>query len=1365
MNHNNDISNNRIIDSNTNNRMFVINRDGNREPVLFDKITARIEKLTYGLDSKYVCSTLVSQKVCGLIIKDMHTTEIDELCANTAVCMITTHPDYGVLASRIAVSNLHKETSKVFTDVIEKLHKYIDKKTKKPASLISDNVYKFIMENKDELNSSIIYNRDYNYEYFGFKTLERSYLLRINGEIVERPQHMLMRVACGIHCGDIKTVIETYNDMSNMLYTQATPTLFNAGTRKPQLSSCFLLSMKEDSIDGIYDTLKDCAKISQCAGGIGLSIHNVRAQGSYIRGTNGHSNGILPMLRVFNNSARYVDQCFSGDTNVLTKYGYKKISEIYEGESDIYTSSGDYATVNKVLTYEVNDKLLLIDLGLMGDSSFFNSHPLVTKQHQMFVLKNNKRKGCCNLKRSKKDECDILTFRLLNKLIEPEMVDAQEIWLNDFVVFPAKDERTKLLSGIIKLNLQEGDCFMFKGFIYVRVQDVIEMDHKGKVYDLELDEKSDHTYVSSIGICHNGGGKRKGSIALYLEPHHADIYDFLHAKLNTGADELRARDLFYALWMPDLFMKRVEENGTWSLFCPNEAPNLYDVHNEEFVKLYEKYEKQGKARKVVKARDLWKLILDVQQEVGQPYMLYKDACNRKSNQQNLGTIRSSNLCVAGDTYVLTKTGQYKIKDLVNKETEVWNGKQWSKTTIFQTGTDQELLRVELTNGAYVDCTPYHKFWINDGIYVQGAKIIEKEAKDLQEGDRLIKWDLPIDTNCEENKLEEFKYPYTHGFFCGDGTYYYGRNKNGNKHPKITLYGEKKELLKYLDHNSWSDKTMNNVINVVLPKDINPKFTVPINYDIDTKIKWFEGYCDADACITKNIVGACRETLQVASIHKDFLLEVKLMLQTIGVDSKITKHKNARKRLMPDGNGGEKLYDCKEIWRLLISSMGIYRLLELGFSPKRLIITNDKPNIKAGRFVKVLSITKLDGKHDTFCFTEPLKNTGVFNGILTKNCSEIVQYSSPTETAVCNLASIALPKFVNQESKKYDFEKLRQIAYKVTKNLDNIIDANFYPVKEAETSNKLHRPIGLGIQGLADVFMMLDLPYDSPEAQKLNSQIFETIYYGALQSSIDIAKVEGVYSSFAGSPASKGILQFDMWNEEKCDEPSMYDWKALKEDVKKFGLRNSLLTTVMPTASSSQILGNNEGMEAYSSNLYVRRVLSGEFTCINNHMVKKLIELGLWSKNIKDKIIMGGGSVQHITEIPKEVRDIFKTSFEIATKVQIDMSAERGRFIDQSQSFNLFMKDTTKLQKAHFYGWKKGLKTGMYYLRTKPATDAIKITVDASLYKEGNGNDPKKDDEEKKLDTEFDKWQSSRTGRSKEKDIVCDGSEGCTSCSA
>jgi ribonucleoside-diphosphate reductase alpha chain len=756
--------------------MQVINRKGEREDVRFDAIHDKLKSLTYGLNNEWIDPGHVTKLTIEGLYDGVTTRELDQLAAETAASLASQHPDYSRLAARICVDDLHRSTKPVFSDVITDLREYIDPESGKHAPLISPEVYQIIMDNAEVLNNHIDYKRDHNYDYFGFKTLERSYLLRLNGEIAERPQHMLMRVSVGIHHENIAKALETYDLMSQGYFTHATPTLFNSGTPTPQMSSCFLLTMQEDSLDGIYDTLKQCALISKSAGGIGLSIHHIRSKGSYIKGTNGQSNGIVPMLRVFNDTARYVDQ---------------------------------------------------------------------------------------------------------------------------------------------------------------------------------------------------GGGKRKGSIAIYLEPWHPDILAFLDLRKNHGKEELRARDLFYALWTPDLFMERVESGGDWSFFCPNECPGLQDAYGEEFNALYESYEAQGLARETIPARTVWDKVVESQIETGTPYMLYKDAANNKSNQKNLGTIRSSNLC-----------------------------------------------------------------------------------------------------------------------------------------------------------------------------------------------------------------------------------------------------------------------------------------------------------------------------------------------------TEIMEYTAKDEVAVCNLASIALNKYVDAESGTFNHQLLYDVTYHATGNLNRVIDVNYYPVPEARNSNMRHRPIGLGVQGLADTFALLQLPFESPEARKLNKEIFETIYFAACTASKDGAIAEGAYSTFQGSPASQGQLQFDLWGMN--EHSGRWDWDSLKEEIVEHGMRNSLLVAPMPTASTSQILGNNECFEAFTSNLYVRRTLSGEFIVLNKHLVRDLITSGLWSLEMKDEILRHKGSIQYIQGIPDSIKELYKTTWEIKQRHVLDMSADRGAYIDQSQSLNIHMTDANaaKVSSMHFYGWRQGLKTGMYYLRTKAAADAIQFTLEA-----------------------------------------------------
>ena len=1173
-----------------NNDMRVTKRDGNLEDMSFDKILNRIKKLGQDVGIQINYSALV-MKVIDQLYDKIETAKIDELAAEQCASLSTQHIDYGVLAGRIVVSNHQKNTQSSFTKVMHNLYDFKDiHGNNKP--LICENTWKFINKHSIELDEMIEHNRDYLIDFFGFKTLERAYLFRINSRIIERIQHMWLRVAVGIHANlknskSIHLIKETYDLMSQKYFTHATPTLFNAGTPRPQMSSCYLVALEDDSLDGIYNTLKDCAHISKWAGGIGLHIHNLRAKGSHIHGTNGTSNGIVPMLRVFNNTARYIDQ---------------------------------------------------------------------------------------------------------------------------------------------------------------------------------------------------GGGKRNGSFAIYLEPWHPDVEDFLEMKKNHGDEDLKARDLFYALWICDLFMERVKENGKWSLFCPDECPGLSDVYGEKFVELYSEYETSGKARKTMNARDLWFKILDAQMETGTPYLLYKDAVNKKSNQRNLGTIKSSNLCVAPETLVLTDKGHIEIQSIEGQIVNVWNGEEFSEVNIVKTGIDQDLIDVYTDDGSILSCTPYHKFYIQENYSEKSIKMVE--AKDLMPNDKIIKCEFPL-----IDGTDKMLYPYTHGFFCGDGTYgnihekedqdckfnalnghyfckrhidfeteYFLKNNNieelesnetlkcnaksYKKKPMSYLYGDKKDLIQYMEYRSCGEENNGRIV-LQLPLDINEKFDIPsFNCSLKDKLGWFAGYCDADGTISRN---GDNEQLQVASINYDFLKNIKLLLQTCGINPKIKLSQNREKSYLPDGKGGHKYYNVKPIYRLLITSCDLHKLCLNGFSPKRLKCSTNKPSRDAKKFIKILKIDYNNRIDDTYCFTEPKKHMGVFNGILTGQCTEITEYSDDKETAVCNLASIALPSFVNEKTKQFDYEKLHEVTKVVTTNLNKVIDINFYPTPKTERSNMLHRPIGIGVQGLADAFILMDIPFHSEEAKEVNRLIFETIYHAALEKSNEIAisikesylsKVElpdhavlyetkytnglkyglkpshiGAYQSFNGSPISKGILQFDMWGVEPT--PNRYDWDTLKHSIVENGIRNSLLVAPMPTASTSQILGFNECFEPYTSNLYSRRTLAGEFVVVNKYLMKELIDLGLWNEQIKNNIIANKGSVQQLTMLSEHIRNKYKIVWEMPMKHIIDMAADRGAFICQSQSMNLWVEDPTynTLTSMHFYSWKKGLKTGIYYLRRKGKHQAQQFTIE------------------------------------------------------
>lgn len=1100
--------------------MRVTKRNGRVEDMKFDKVTTRISNLTQGLSS--ACdSAKVAQQVFSSMYDGIKTQEIDTLSAEICIGMITSDPDYEVLATRIVASNIQKQCPKNFVTAMKNLHK---------AGVITDEVVRVAEQVKDYINT----DRDFDFGYFGLKTLEKSYLQKVDGKLQETPQFMFMRVSIGIHGDDLPAVLDTYNHMSQGYFVHATPTLFNAGTPRPQMSSCFLVANKSDSIDGIYQTITETAQISKWAGGIGLHIHDVRAAGSHIRGTNGKSDGIIPMLRVYNATARYVNQA----------------------------------------------------------------------------------------------------------------------------------------------------------------------------------------------------GKRKGSFAIYLEPWHADVMEFLELRLNQGDEEARCRDLFTAMWVPDLFMKRVEDGGQWSLFCPDKAQGLSDCYGEEFEKLYTKYEEEGLAKCTLPAADVWRAILKSQTETGTPYMLYKDACNSKSNQKNLGVIKSSNLCVAPETKILTSEGYKVISELKDKEVQVWNGEEFSTVTVLQTGVNQKLVTVKTSRNLSLRCTPYHKFWI-----VGRDEPIE--AQQLEPGMKIIKHSFPTLNTGDK----EMKYAYTHGMFCADGTTSdvgetkrceFRAKENGlcmrhqmcvkeydedekcqansyTEQKYLDLYHDKMNLLPYVSYDYANTDEKYNRMRLRLPKDIDEKFFVPLEtYSIASKLQWLAGLMDGDGCVSRHS-GGRGVSIQISSIHYEFLRDVLLMLQTLGVQSRINVAQKGGIRNLPGGS-----YECKALWRLLIPSGGVEHLKNLGIKTYRLNIdTSDRPNRQALHFETITSVEDLGETSDTFCFNEPLRHRGIFNGILTGNCTEILEYTDKDETAVCNLASIALPRFVNTETKTFDYDALHKVTKIVTKNLNKVIDRNYYPTLSARQSNMRHRPIGIGVQGLADAFNLCKLPFDCEESRTMNAHIFETMYHAALEASSDMAEAYHPYPTFKGSPASEGILQFDMWGEEGTNFSGRYDWDAMRLKVKTHGLRNSLLLAPMPTASTAQILGNNECFEPYTTNIYLRRTLAGEFVVVNKHLVDDLKKLGLWSKAMKDLLIKADGSVQHITNIPDDIKERYKTVWEISQKCIIDMAADRGRFICQSQSMNLFMSSPTfsKLSSMHMYAWKKGLKTGMYYLRSKAKAKPIQFSLD------------------------------------------------------
>jgi ribonucleoside-diphosphate reductase alpha chain len=1143
--------------------MKIKKRNGNVENLSFDKIVYRLKKLANDKSLTKLATIdtdIIAQKVVSTIYDGISSTELDEEAARISISMIE-NLEFGKLASRIIISNIHKNTTECFSDVMEKLYANVDKNGN-PAPSLADDIIKIIRDNKDILNENLDYSRDYLFDYFGFKTLEKSYLMRINGKVVERPQHLYMRVAVQCHKDDITNVIKTYHLISQHYFTFASPTLFNSGSRLSNLSSCFLLG-SEDSVTGIFKTISDVAQISKLGGGIGIHINNIRSKGAMIKGTNGITDGIVPMLKVYNTTSTYINQ----------------------------------------------------------------------------------------------------------------------------------------------------------------------------------------------------SGKRKGSFAIYLSPEHPDIFEFLDLRKNQGSEDMRARDLFLAMWMPDLFMKQVEQDGDWWLFDPDECPGLPELYGDEYETLYWKYVEENKFRKKVKAQEIWMKILENQIETGTPYILYKDRANKMNNQSNLGTIKSSNLCVSPETMILTSNGYYKIKDLEEQEVKVWNGQEFTKTIIQKTGENQELIKVKFSNGSELECTPYHKFYIATGKRPSEYPIIKMvEAKDLTKDMKLIKSEFPI----IKEGLNDFPYPYEHGIFSADGTSIkkqktifqcnykalegecycgfhikmyekkyddiptiYCKAIIGKGIPILSLYGEKKKLIKYIKTRLEVLPEVNNKLTCLLPIELKEKFKVPINYNIDIKLRWLEGIVDGDGCICKSDK---LTAIQICIIHKDFLENIKYLLQTLGCDPKIVLMRNEGLRLLPKNDSSNELkeYNCQTTHRLLITSWDVACLYELGFRPKRLKISEIFPKKNTKRWISVEEIIKTNRFSDTFCFKEEKRGMGIFNGILTGQCAEITLYSDNKEYACCNLMSFSLPKYVEYDKHKKPFfnhQLLFETAKHVVLPMNNIIDYNYYPVPETKLSNFKHRPIGCGIQGLADVFVKMKTPYESKEARQLNKEISETIYFALMTGSMELAKKDGPYSTFEGSPFSKGQFQFDLHakhNGINLDEyiSGRWDWEELRQNVMKYGVRNSTLTTAMPTATSSHIMHNTESFEQFDSCIYKRRVLAGEYIVANRYLVEELTRIGLWNKETKDLIIAHNGSIQEIDVIPDDIKELYKTTWEIKMKNYIDLCSERSPFIDMTQSMNLFMSQPTikKLSSMLFYGWKVGLKTGVYYLRSKSSSFAGKFTIDPAIEK-------------------------------------------------
>jgi ribonucleotide reductase alpha subunit len=1298
------------FENQTMDEMYVTKRNGQREIVSFDKILQRIKKLGAEAGIKLNYTTLV-MKVIDQLYDGISTTKIDELSAEQCASLASTHPDYNTLAGRIVVSNHHKNTPTKFSDAMQKLYEHLDKHGKQ-SPLVSAELYDLVLSKKEELDAMCDYNRDYLIDYFGFKTLDRAYLTKVSRVTIERPQHMWLRVAIGIHGNNMEKIKETYELMSNKYFTHATPTLFNAGTPHPQLSSCYLLSMESDSIEGIYNTLKDCALISKWAGGIGLHIHNVRASGSHIRGTNGASNGIVPMLRVFNNTAKYVDQCVKPNTIIYTKDGPIAIEDCIADDTEVENRAGEFEYIKKVLEHPYDGPMYEIKTALDGQ-------PLnITPEHPIYVVKRPQFSGSntdllhqnpewvdakdveigdyivhrvpkvsFNYHELSLDICYVygiilsgmcIAQKLENENVisshriipnwmyiahSPNKIDAlaeffganainYEIRFMDYynlimwerntvLPFTKSDFMTngklrvgkrwihlsehkvaKILEGLgssddipqisvdlqylrLRLGILPKNCIAYKDNSWlVPVVSIVEKHYNGLVYDLQM--HTQHNYMLAGGLVHNGGGKRNGSFAIYLEPWHSDIEHFLQMRKNHGDEELKARDLFYALWIPDLFMDRVKSDGIWTLMCPDECPGLSDLYGQAFRELYEKYEASGKGRRTIKARELWFQVLDAQMETGTPYLLYKDACNMKSNQKNVGTIKSSNLCVAPETLILTDNGHIAIQELECKTVNVWNGEEFSEVKVFKTGENQELIDVYTSDGCKLACTKYHKFFIQDTYSKKSQKMVQ--ANELKPGDKIIKCEYPI-----------------------------------------------------------INKLFNKVIDA------------------------FSDLCNTNGSVSNGCITVSNKEYSV-------LQKMFFDLQTCGISSQLSK---------TPGSLGV----------LTVMSKSLSVLNTVGFKCKNVnimsLLRDPSVDTETECDISIIGVVDSGRIDNTYCFTEPKRHMGIFNGILTGQCTEILEYSDDKETAVCNLASIALPAFVDtkQNPPVFNYEKLHEVARTVTYNLNRIIDVNYYPTEKTRLSNMRHRPIGIGVQGLADVFMMMGYPFISDEAKRINRLVFETIYHAALVESCNIARVEGPYSTFEGSPASLGELQYDMWKVVPTE--GRYDWAGLKADIRAHGLRNSLLLAPMPTASTSQILGYNECIEPITSNIYSRRTIAGEFIMANRYLMNDLIKLDLWNEKVKNNIIANNGSIQHIDIIPQEIRDKYKTVWELPMRHLIDMAADRGAFICQSQSLNLWLEDPnySSLTSMHFYSWSKGLKTGIYYLRRRGRHQAQQFTIE------------------------------------------------------
>ena len=1581
--------------------MKIKKRDGRLEQLSFDKIIYRLKKIKNDatLPNKEnsngklssIDTDLIAQKVILSIYDGVSSSELDEEAARIAISM-TENPEYARLASRIIISNLHKNTTECFSDIMERLYCNVDKNGN-PAPALADDFIEIVREHKDVLNETIDYKRDYLFDYFGFKTLEKSYLMKLNGKIVERPQHLYMRVAVQVHKHDIENVVKTYNLISQHYFTFASPTMFNAGSRLGNLSSCYLLG-SHDSIEGIFKTMSDVAKISKVGGGIGIHINNIRSKGSVIRGTNGTSDGIIPMLKVYNSISTYVNQCFTPNTPVYTRDGIKRMDQVTT-EDHLVTLDGSYKKVNEVIVNQKSEEILEIAVAC-------GIEPLsCTKVHEIYALRSKSRTGK-----------DRLIEQLRTGVKKASFMPAEKLTSNDYVGFPIptfeqdhpdwtiekckaygtsligcgsdvvfetpvlhlpKDKLAVVVAammdrcvkkqggllftceslnvirsfrymllrfGILTSRGKKGNTsilkipkiqalkdlglftrfeipkipkfkkatapktpnvinfFQFENMLYCRIKSINKKMYTGDVYDFNMIDN--HNYLTDMGLVHNSG-KRKGSFAIYLSPEHPDILEFLDLRKNQGSEDLRARDLFYAMWMPDLFMEQVEKDGDWYLMDPDECPGLADTYGEEYAELYWKYVEAKRFKRQIKAQDIWMRILESQIETGNPYILYKDQANLKSNQKNIGTIKSSNLCVAPETQILTSKGYFPISSLQDQSIEVWNGEEFSQTVVRKTGENQELVKVKFSNGSELECTKYHKFFVVTG---------KVDASELRPGMKIIDYILPDNSKVTDLYVTEI----IHTSRISD-TFCFTEPKRGmgifngvltSQCAEVLLYSDheeyavcftgdtqiltkegyrridecdNKEVLSYFNNdidlvhkeqfvkatlidngvrdvyklnctgvksikatenhlfmtltkrkhlskskaNTYEWKKLKDLTKndkIILPKTkILPAFDNNIIKKVDEDfltVGWMVGdgwqhkshvnkITTYGVCFGPNEIYArdrvlkhlrkwvemCPFTKYGHLTHKnDFYTDknkvfnwscskqnfIKYIKEKFGLMEKTAHYKcipDKIKKSSPvqiasflsglfsaDGTVYIKLKESRNRFYVGLSSSsrillddvqnmlkcyGIECRIVFGKVSKRknkqgkLTIENKESILNFNKYINFLLCKEKQQQLEAGIKT--IKKIDIFRDYTKLKSIEYVGQERVYDLNVpethnfiaegfvvhnCNLMSVSLQKFVKYDERKkpyFDHQLFFDVIKHAVLPMNNIIDYNYYPTPETRKSNLLHRPIGMGSQSLSELFIKMRIPFESAEARRLNKEIFETYYFAALTGSMELAKRDGPYSTFKDSPLSQGKFQFDLWAEHNGIDLKDYlsnrwDWEALRQDIIQFGVRNSTLTTCMPTASSAQIMGNTESIEPFDSCIFKRRVLSGEYAVCNKHLVDDLIKLGLWNRELKDTIIAHNGSIQNIGSIPDNIKALYKTVWEMSMKNLIDLSAERGPFICMTQSLNLFMSAPTikKLTSMHFYGWKRGLKTGIYYLRSKAQASAAKFSIDANLEK-------------------------------------------------